>query len=310
MLGAVVCFVVMSALVKLVREAGMGTAEVMVWRMAPGLPLVAIQMRRRGISWLPRRPGAVIMRSVCGGLAMALYFWALESLTLLQYSVIGLSQPVLVAVLAVPLLNERLRGSALAALPVALAGAALVLLPDALLWRGDTSALDTIPALAGILSVVSATCSALAHTFVRRATGPSDPRGRPADAPETVVMAFSLVVTLGALGVGLAQGQLRGPPPTLSTVEALALLLPMALVGVLGQLMLSAAYARDNAPRTAIVGYARIPLGLLADVIVWGTVAESSGLVGALLVFVAGGLLISDRRTDRPTNPPTTGPSP
>lgn len=306
MLGAVVCFVVMSALVKIAREAGMGTAEVMVWRMAPGLPLVAIQMRRRGISWLPRRPGAVLLRSVCGGLAMALYFWALDSLTLLQYSVIGLSQPVLVAMLAVPLLDERLRGSALAALPVALAGAALVLLPDALVWRGDASAVDTIPVLAGVVSLGSATFSALAHTFVRRATGPHDPRGRPADAPETVVLAFSLVVTLGALGVGLAQGQLRGPPPALSTVEALALLLPMAMIGMLGQLLLSAAYARGGAPHTAIVGYARIPLGLLADVLVWGAVAESSGLVGALLVFVAGALLISDRQADLRT----PGPSP
>lgn len=233
---------------------------------------------------------------------MALYFWALDSLTLLQYSVIGLSQPVLVAVLAVPLLDERLRGSALVALPIALGGAALVVLPDALVWRGDVTALEGIPIVAAIAAVASATCSAAAHTFVRRATGPSDARGRPPDHPETVVLMFSLVVVVGSLGLGLTQGQIQGPPPSMSTTEALALLLPMAIVGVAGQLMLSAAYARGSAPSTAIVGYARIPLGLLADVLVWGAVAESSGLVGALLVFVAGWLLVRDRRP--------TGPSP
>ncbi|MCA9656614.1 MAG: DMT family transporter, partial [Myxococcales bacterium] len=161
--------------------------------------------------------------------------------------------------------------------------------------------------LAGLAALGSALGSALAHTFVRRATGPRDSRGRPPDAPETVVLAFSVVVVGGALLVGLARGELRGLPPSLPPARALAILLPMALVGMTGQLLLSAAYAHADAPRTAIVGYARIPLGLLADALLWGAVAESSSLLGALLVFAAGWLLIRERRSPRA---PLEGPSP
>ena len=42
-----------------------------------------------------------------------------------------------------------------------------------------------------------------------------------------------------------------------------------------------------------------------ADVLVWGAVAESSGLVGAVLVAVAGALLVRGHRTDGPAPSPT-----
>lgn len=291
MFGAIVCFTGMAALVKLAHEAGMGTAEIIVWRMGPGLVVLAIQMLRNGQPFRPRRPGAVLLRSIFGGMAMSLYFWALATLTLLQYSVIALSQPVFVAVVALPLLGERLRGSALIALPLALVGAGLVVLPDSLLWGGEPSELGGIPLIAAVAGLASALCSALAHTFVRSATGPADARGREPDSPHTVVFHFSLLVTVAAAIVALAQGELQTLPASMSTAKALTILLSMSALGVLGQLLLSAAYADRDAPIIAIVGYARIPLGLLGDVVVWGAAADSSALLGAALVVVAGWLL-------------------
>ncbi len=295
MLGAVACFIGMSTLVKLAREAGLATTEVMLWRMLPGIPLVAAWMHWRGIAWRPRRPGPVLLRSIFGGCAMGLYFWALSSLTLLQHSVIGLSQPVLVAVVAAPLLGERLRGAALLTLPIALAGAALVVLPDAVLLDGDLSALHGLPLWATVAAFGSATCSAIAHVLIRRATGPVDGAGREPDAPQTVVLWFAIVVSAGLLVLTAVRGELPELVSTAPTPYALGLLLPMAGLGVVGQLMLSAAYTRVAAPTIAVVGYARMPLGLLADVVVWSALAGVSGLLGAGLVLVAGWVLARDR---------------
>ena len=133
MLGAVACFVGMAAIVKLLRDAGMGTAQVMFWRMAPSLPVVWWALRRRHVSLRPRQPTAIALRCVFGGLAMAAYFWALSALSLLQHTVLYLAQPVFVAMLAPFFLRERLRGAAIVALALALSGAALAVVPDELL---------------------------------------------------------------------------------------------------------------------------------------------------------------------------------
>ncbi len=294
MLGSVVCFMAMSVLVKLVREGGMSTAEVMLWRMAPGALVVAAQMRRRAIPVRPRRPGAVFARAICGGLAMALYFWALSRLSLLQFSVIGLSQPVLVALVSIPLLGERLRLAAVAALGLALVGAILVVVPDAV-FAGRSSDLGAVPLLPALAAVGYAFLSAVAHAFVRRATRATND-GAPADAPQTVVLHFSVLVAIAAAVVALAQGPLHGPPVSLGRVAGYGALLGIATFGVVGQLLLSAAYARANAPETAMVGYARIPLGFGADVLLWGAMADVSGLVGAVGVVVAGALLVRGQR--------------
>jgi drug/metabolite transporter (DMT)-like permease len=72
MLGSVAAFTAMNAVVKDLRGHGMSTLEVMVWRSAPGLPLVWLELRLRGVSLRPRRPrvGAGIMT---GAGALLLY---------------------------------------------------------------------------------------------------------------------------------------------------------------------------------------------------------------------------------------------
>ena len=299
MLGAVTSFVLMVTLVKLVREAGLATLEVMVWRMAPGLPIVGFLLIRRGASFRPSRPIAIGARSLFGGLAMGTYFWAVESLTLFQNTVLQLSQPVFVALLAPFVLAERLRGAALLALLLALVGAAVVIAPGQLLWWRAIPLAAGIPLIPAAMRLLSAAFSALAHMTIRLATmahshGPTA-RGH-ADPPELVVFHFSLWValacTLGALGRG-TEGFL---PPSLPVGQSLGLLLGIAGSGVAGQLMLSRAYAATQAPTVAIVGYAAIPLSMVADALVWGSTVDAAGLLGALCMVGAGVLLARSTR--------------
>ena len=77
----------------------------------------------------------------------------------------------------------------------------------------------------------------------------------------------------------------------------------MAAAGVTGQLLMSRAYARSEAPAVAIVAYAAIPMSLGLDVAIWGAHASLSQAGGAVLMLVAGVLLVRGGLTGRRPNP-------
>lgn len=298
MFAATAAFTVMSAFVKASREAGMSTPEVMVWRMAPGLPWVLVSLRRRKVPFLPRNPRWMLLRCAFGVAAMATNFWAVKALTLIQYTALHLTQPVFVAVGAPLFLRERLRGAAIVALGVALVGAALVIRPDRLLGGAATMAW-----LPGCVKLVSAALSAGAHLSLRAIAGDAQPRWWPqqngADHPDSVVLFFTLTVVAGALAAGLADGSFRGLPPGLAPLGAVGLIAGMAGFGLAGQLLLSRAYARGSAPKVAIVGYVGIPLSVGLDVVAWGATPEPTAIVGALAMVAAGWMLLRGSPTER-----------
>ncbi len=300
MLGAVACFAVMVMFVKLLREHGVGTLEVMTWRMAPGVPLVWWLLRRKQISVAPRRPVAIGLRTLFGGLAMGAYFWAVEDLSLFANTALQLTQPVFVALLAPALLGERLGRRSALALGLALAGACLVVFPA----RPSVAAVAVVaPFLPAAVRLFSSLCSALAHMFIRRATHLRFGIGEP-DAPDTVVLHFTTWVALVAGGAGLATGAFRGAPPGLDTATMAGWILGMAGTGVAGQLMLSRAYAQGRAPAVALMGYLALPISVLLDAVVWRMTTPIVPLIGAAIVMAAGLLLLFSDSTPRSTAPP------
>lgn len=299
MLGSVIAFTGMNALVKDLREHGMGTFEVMVWRTAPGLPFVWLELRMRGLPLRPRRPRVVALRTAFGGLAMTTNFWAVQALALVQHTVVHLVQPVFVAILSPLLLRERLRGAALFSLCLALAGALVVLMPPDLFVVGLV-ALGTavaMPLVPGLVGLCSAFCSSLAHIQLRLATGTDVPTkldpGAPPDAPETVVFHFTAFVSIVGTAIGLALGEFRALPAGLDLAATTGRVAAMALAGLAGQLMMSRAYARAEAPTVAIVAYAAIPISAAIDAFVWGADVGVTAYVGAGAMVLAGILLTS-----------------
>lgn len=286
MLGSVIAFALMNAFVKDLRDHGMGTLEVMVWRTAPGLPLLWLELKLRGLPVRPRRPRVVALRTLFGCVAMFTNFWAVQKLALVQHTVVHLTQPVWVAIVSPSLLRERLRGAAVVALVLALCGALVVLVPTD---GGSEVALAVVmPLVPGLVGLTSAFASAFAHVMLRSATAPRDD---PADAPETVVLHFTLVVTIAGTLCGLALGELRGLPAGLSLGATASRIAAMAALGLVGQLMMSRAYARAEAPSIAIVAYAGIPVAALVDALVWHTALGWTTALGAAVMVLAGWLL-------------------
>lgn len=278
MLLATAAFVGMSVCVKQLREAGMGTEEVIFFRMAPGIPWLWFELRvRRKLSLRPHRRDLVYLRSLYGVGAMATSFYAVHALTVVQHNVLSLLQPVFIALLAPLLLRERLHTVVLAALALALAGALLVLSPEA-----TPQGLGGLPLLAGCLGVASALLSALAHMTIRR-TAAFEP-------PELVVFYFALHATLFGLLWSVATGGL-GDLFLHVSAATLPALVGLAVLGVLGQIAMTRAYGHAPATLVAIVAYVGIPLSLLADMLLWGAHAGVAALFGALLMAGAGLLL-------------------
>jgi drug/metabolite transporter (DMT)-like permease len=312
MLGSVVAFTVMGALVKDLREHGMGTFATIVWRTAPGLPFVALELHLRRLPWRPRRPRVVALRTVFGALAMTSNFWAVQSLALVQHTVVHLLQPVAVAIFSPLLLRERLRGAAVAALGLALAGSLVVLVPPDLVSMGSMAGAVAMPLVPGLVGVSSAFFSALAHIQLRLAAGSDVPTrldpGAPPDAPETVVFHFTFFVSILAAAIGLALGEFSSLPVGLDLAATIGRVSAMALAGLAGQLMMSRAYARVEAPTAAIVAYAAIPLSAAIDAFVWGAPVGITAWIGAAAMVLAGALLSSSRPSgpesaSRPSGP-------
>lgn len=299
MLASVAAFAVMNAFVKDLRQHGMSTLEVMVWRTAPGLPLVLLELRWRGVSLRARRPRVVALRTAMGCVAMSTNFWAVHALALVQHTVIHLTQPVFVAFASPWLLHERTPRAAIAALALALVGASIVLLPPGPMTWSTMALAVSMPLLPGAAGLLSASSSALAHIMLRLATAPElhsrlDPDA-PADAPATVVFHFTATVTVLGTIAGVVAGDFQSMPADLTLGDTALRIAAMAGTGLLGQLAMSSAYSRGEAPAIAIVAYAAIPISAGLDALAWGATLGPSTAIGAALMVLAGGILSRGR---------------
>ena len=288
MLVATAAFVGMSVCVKLLRQAGLSTAEVIFFRTGPGLLWLWYELRvRRHLDLRPHRRDLVYLRSLFGVGAMATSFFAMQALSLVQHNILSLLQPVFIALLAPLLLRERLHALVLLALVLAAAGALLVIAPGA-----EFTAVPLIPAALG---VASALLSALAHMMIRRTAA--------SEHPEVVVFHFAVHATLFGLLWSIGAGELG----RLFALVSPATLLPLASLaafGVLGPLAMTRAYGHAPATLVAIVAYVGIPMSLVADLLFWNASAGLSSALGALLMVVAGLLLTRSPRAPLPSPQP------
>lgn len=265
---------------KILREGGMTTPLVIFWRFAPGVPLAYWLVRRRTVGLSLARPWIVAMRCAFGlGAAMG-SFYAVRALSLVQHSTLHLLQPVFVAVLAPLFLSERLHRYATLALIVALAGSVAVIEPTAASLEAQW-----VPVTA---AVAAALCSAGAHMSVRRATL--------TDRAEVLVLYFGAVATAWGLGWALLTDRFFAVPSDLTSLVAIGCIAGMAAFGLVGQYLMTFAYARGQAPVVAMVAYSAIPLGYALDLALWGRTATASALLGGATMVLAGAVLYRSQR--------------
>jgi len=118
----------------------MGVAELMIWRGVFGgatiLTLAAAQ--RTGPRWrmiVPVRWAMVFARALLSCFVSMTWFAAWQSMSLADTYAIGFTAPLLMTLLAIPLLGEKIRWRRMASTIVGFAGVLVMLRPDGDLWQ-------------------------------------------------------------------------------------------------------------------------------------------------------------------------------
>ncbi len=229
-------------------------------------------LRRRGLSWRPKRPGLLVLRGALGHFALSCYFWSVASQPLATAVLLQQVHPVFTAVLAAWFLKEKPGKRFVPAFLLAASGVAM-LVP----WAGAAGAPRPLaPLLVGLLGAL---LSAAAYVTVRDASR--------TEHEETIVLWFPLTsVPLAVVGT-LVEG------PVVPTPADWGWLVFIAAAGQLGQLFLTRGLARVPAGRATLANPLTIAFGAVLGWIAFGepltlaTLAGGAAIVAAVLL--AGG---------------------
>lgn len=268
MVGAAAAFAVLNAAVKSLR--GEIPTVQLVWVRTLGhlLFVMAAFAPRHGLRLFEtRHPVFQLVRSCLLLLSTMFYFTALGFVGLATAATISFMTPCLIAVLAGPLLGERVSWRRWTAVAMGFVGVLVVARPGA-----------DVGNLASFLVLGSAACSALYDLLTRRLVA-SDP-------PETTVGYAAVVGTvLLGLVVPFAWTATR-------SWGSFATMLSLGLWGGLGHYFTARAYHSAPASVVAPFSYLQLVGAAITGYLVFGDVPGAGVLVGAGLI-VASGLFLA-----------------
>ena len=265
MCGAGVLFPVMNGFAKFLGESGYDSLQVS-WARAFGhiLFMLAAFVPRFGLTMLrPRRPGMQLLRSALLMISNLSFFFAIVSLPIAKAATISLTAPLVVALLAWPLLGERTTVGRLVALGVGFLGVVIVIRPGTELFQW-----------ASLFVVVSATGYALYQILTRYIAG--------VDSPETSAIYSSIV---GAFGLILVL------PFVWKTPHSARDILFFCGLGVLGALgHYCVARAMHYAPANVVSPFQYMQLlgSVAVGYLFFGNFPDFLGWVGAAIIVAAG----------------------
>ena len=259
-------FSAMAALVKLATRT-LPTGEIVLARAVVTLAISYAMLRRAGIAPFGTRRGRLVVRGVLGFCALACYYVSLAKLPLADATVLQNTTPVVTALLAWWLLDERVGRAAAFAIACGLGGVVLVVHPSG----AAADPLGVAVALGG------ATLSAIAYVTVRQLAA--------TERPLVIVFYFPLVATPLALPWALVD--FRWPTP----VEWL-LLVAIGATTQLGQVFMTMGLAIERAGRATSVAYLQVAFAMVWQLAVFGQ-APALGTVAGAALIVAGTLAVS-----------------
>jgi len=261
---AVMCFSAMSALGKIASQQ-VPSIEVVFFRSLVGTPIVLVAALARRAPLLGRRRGLLFVRSLSGTIAMVGFFYALARLPVADAVLLNQTAPIFVLPLAAVYLKERVTWRHAALALAALGGVALVIKPS----------FDVVN-VPGLVAFASALFVAIAYVSIRKLTA--------TDHALTIVLwftVFSTLVTLPPTAVSFVF-------PSLGTAVALV---GVGVLGTVGQLLMTWAYAYGEAGRLAVIGTLGALLGAGWDLALWGHAPDLWTAAGGVLVIGASAWL-------------------
>jgi drug/metabolite transporter (DMT)-like permease len=269
MLGAQACFAIMSLATRL-GSFTLPWTEIAAARFLVGALVAIVVAAVQGTSLRLTDRRSTWYRSVFGTCSALGTFYALGSPRIAIGDAVTLSAtgPIFVALLSAPLLGESVSGRLGIAVFVSFLGVLAVVKPTL------TAALPV-----ALAATAGAFCYALAMIWLRR-IGPNE-------SGEAIVLHFSIIAAATMLALSI---------PVWRTPDRRSAwyLVVTGVMGGLGQVAMTRAYALERALRLSALGYLGIVFTYVLAIPLFGERPGILQAIGALLV-IAGGLLL--RRT-------------
>jgi len=223
-----------------------------------------------------RRPGVQFVRSCALITSTFLFFTAVKVVPIAQAASISFTTPLIVAILAGPMLGERITRARVAALFVGFAGVLVVIRPGAAVFQW-----------ASVLIIGSATCYAIYQVLTRRVAGH--------DAPETSVVYSALV---GSILMSLIVPFSWKTPASLTDVLLLG---SLGVFGGLGHYCIARAMTCAPANFVSPFQYWQMIGSVAVGYLLFAEVPDAFTWIGAGLIIAAGLYigLAEGRRTAR-----------
>ena len=277
-------FTGMSAMVKELGDR-VPFVEIMFFRSALALPVVALILWRAGGGWRSLRtrrfPGHVA-RACTGTLAQGCSFFALTVLPLAVQTALGYTTPLFVTILAIPFLGEKVGRHRWSAVVAGFLGV-LVIAAGQGVFASPAAGAGTLVVLGTVAAVAQGLFSAATTLLVRQLSS--------TESSATITMWQSLLMTGFTL---LALPFVWVTPSS----EDLALLVLVGLVGGAAQWLLTEAWASAQVSAVAPYSYSALVWSMALGWLIWGDVPGLAMLAGSALI-VAAGLYILNRELVR-----------
>lgn len=268
MLAAMGSFSLMDAVLKTL-SGSYPSMQVAALRGLTSLPLVCLYVAwRREVHLLLRvRWPLHLLRGVLGIAMLALFSFSLRELGLAEAYTIFFVSPLIITVLAIPVLQERVSGRHWSAIAVGLCGVVVALRPD-------QDAFFSLGAVAVLVAAAFYAISAIAGRVLSRT-----------DAAVTLVFWTTAMWAVGASVLAW---------PAWVPVQAAhgSLLVALAVTGFLGQLAITEAFRHGNASAVAPFEYSALAWAILLDFTIWHIVPDAYTLVGGAIIIGSGIYLI------------------
>jgi drug/metabolite transporter (DMT)-like permease len=272
MLGATACFALMGAFVKELSTR-YAFLELMFFRNAFSLPIVLAAGLRMGALLRTRRLGGHVVRATSGLMGMGCSFFSLSLVPLADQTALNYTQPLFIILLAIPWLGERPGAARWAAVGMGFLGVVVVAAGQGAGGGAVTGGLVlgySVAALGGFFG-------ALSTMLVRQLS---------ATEPSTTIVLWQALLMTGMTGLALPFVWIT---PSLGD---LGLLVLMGLIGGVGQVLNTEAFASAQVSSLGPYTYTGLLWAGLLGWLVWGEMPGVAMVAGSALIVGAGFIVL------------------
>ncbi len=239
--------------------------QIVFFSVLLGLPMAMTLLMRDSTdgNLLPRRPGWTALRTGAAVITGVSVFYAFSVLPLAQVYAILFATPLLITLLAVPMLKETVGLRRGGAVVVGLIGVIIVLRPNELDGLG----------LGHLAALVGAVGGSLASIIVRKIGS---------EERNVVLLLYPMMANL--LLMGLALPFVYQPLPLVD----LGALMLMALLALVASICVIAAYKRASAAIVAPMQYSQIVWAVIFGALFFGEGVDLYTIIGAAVIIASG----------------------